>query len=75
MSGVSCNPSRRLRRRLRTIWVTGDSLSKYDQRKFYQEQRPANTLSSRNLVRFGILDHGRLCQRADDAVDLAMVTV
>ena len=32
-------------------------------------------VSSRNLVRFGILDHGRLGQRADDAVDVAMVTV
>src|SRR5215831_3017772 len=32
-------------------------------------------VSSRNLVRFGILDHGRLGQWADDAVDVAMVTV
>jgi len=31
--------------------------------------------SSRTLVHFGILDHGRLGQRADDAVDVAMVTV
>src|SRR5262245_44716818 len=32
-------------------------------------------VSSRNLVRFGILNHGRLGQWADDAVDVAMVTV
>jgi hypothetical protein len=32
-------------------------------------------VSSRNLMRFGILDHGRLGQRADDAIDVAMVTV